>query len=143
MEKIDVEIKASYRGYEFGFREFNDEWSVKIGEEDFAYSNTDIKKVKEYVDRLIKNEFKPIKALGCAYSGNELQEITITSIDSQDPKEVWITKEGNRSKYKKENCYAFSDENIAKIKQMKEIDNRIVVLQKENGKIYKSLTKAL
>jgi hypothetical protein len=143
VENINVIIKASYRGYKITFGECNNEWSVKVGEENEAYSNTDIKKVKEYVDRLIKSKFKSIKALGCNYETDTLKEVTINSIDSQDPNYVWITDtEGRRSKYEKKNCYAFTEENLAKIKQMEEIDVKIKTLQKENGKIYKSLTKA-
>lgn len=145
MEKINVEIKANYRGYKFNFSECSNEWSVKIGEENEACSNPDIKKVKEYVDKLIKNEFKPMKIfLRNPWRNSEIEEATITSIDSQEKDEVWVVKSGGgRSKENKNICFAFTEDNLTKINQLKEIEKKIGELNKEDGRIYKSLVKAL
>ena len=144
MEKIPVEIKAKYREYNIGFSEWDNQWSVEIGEEKKAYSNTDIKKVKEYVDKIIKSEFKPIKILLKKYSNDEIVEATLSSLDSESKERVWvISAEGNRSKEDKNSCFALTDDNLAKIKQMDELDKKMEGLHKENVIIYKSLKKAI
>jgi hypothetical protein len=146
MEKISVEIKASYRGYKISFSEWDNQWSVEIGEEKEAYSAIDIKKVKEYVDKIIKNEFKPIEAL-CRIGwcdDTKIEKITISSLDSQEKDKVWvIDSNGKRSKEDKENLFSLSEDNLNKVKKIKEIDKHIEELNKENRGIYKSLTKAL
>lgn len=143
MESIAIKIKASYRGYELKFSEWGEgKWSVAIGEERSAYSSTDIKKVKEYVDKLIKSTFKPVQAFYGCYFPNEIKEITITSLDSADPKSVWISdKEKHRSKVSKDYCYDLTNENRNRIDAIIKIQEDIENLQKEQSCIVKSLTK--
>lgn len=144
MKNINVKIKASYRGHTFNLNEWDNSWSVVIGEEQRAYSNTDIKKVKAYVDKFLKNKFTPIKALGKVGFNNIITEIKITSLDSENKDEAWvINQKGDRLKECLDNLFALTEDNLKKIEQMKQIEKETELLEEKKRSIYESLTPAI
>lgn len=141
MENISIKLEATYREFILDFSEFNNDWSVFIDKQ-IAYSNQDIKKVKQYIDKLIKNTFKPIKIVMSGWD-SDFEEYTMTSIDSEDSKSAWIVNsKGRRSKENRENLFVSMPKNLEKIKEMKGIDKEIELLKEKNNAIHKSLKQA-
>ncbi len=141
MEKIPVKITAEYRGFEFDFSEWSEEWKVKDEEGKEVYSNKDIKKAKEYVDGVIKKEFTPIKALCQERWGSEqFEEITVNSQDFNG--DYWvINKKGKREKHPGSSIVLINDENTEKIRKIKEAEKQEIEIQKTISNLYHSLKR--
>lgn len=142
MEKFDVKITGKYRGFRIGYSEFNQEWKLYDGQSKTnieMYGNTDLNKVKQYADRFLKSTFIAIKALHDTYDTYE--EVTITSIDS-DEGEAWIRdSKGRRNKVDISRLYAMTPENQTIIVDMRTIDYDIEKLEKTKTRLERKLQR--
>ncbi len=147
MKSIEVKIKASYRGFKIVFVEHRKEWMVEIGKERDAYSNTDLERVKDYVDKFLKSGFKPFEAFSTVGWGEKYRKVLVTSVDVEGS--AWIqetqdnsnlSKRGSRSKVDKKDLIAITPENEAAIKAIHEIDTQTDKLHKEKQRLEKQLT---
>jgi hypothetical protein len=142
MKSIAVVVKAMYRGFKITFHEVSKEWSVAISKE--SYENEDLEKVKDYVDRILKSEFKPFEAFSKRSVGwgqnDKYDKVTITSVDIEDA--VWVkTTKGSRGKVTKGDLVAITPENEATIKHIQELDTEMDRLHKEKEREEKKLTQ--
>jgi hypothetical protein len=144
MEKIKFEANGKYRGYTIEFREWDNEWvAKKDGEE--IYSKPEIKKIKEYIDKLLKSDFTPIQAYtreNYNYNSDKYEIVTITSVDNEG--KVWVVdKNKSREKKSQDEVFSFSDENSIIIKEILGILKQEEELSDKKEKLEEKLKPAL
>jgi hypothetical protein len=147
MKGIAVELKAKYRGFKIEFHEYSKHWSVTIDKDTLAYQNEDLDKVKDYVDKVLKSDFKPFEAISTSGYETKYRKVLVTSVDLEG--DVWIqeiknvgmaTERKTRSKVGKEHIIAITPENEATIKAIQDIDTQAGKLQDRKEDLEKKLT---
>lgn len=137
-------MEEIYKGVTIKYSDSEGEFVAAIGDGyDDKYRNTDLVKVRRYIDNLIKSKFKPISALRrtswrsnrLLIGGNEspLEKVTITSVAENG--DVWIrTDRGRREKASTtDGFYAYTKRNanrvlalMKKIERKKKLEQEIL-----------------
>jgi len=135
MAKYELEVEGKYRGYTIGFSEYSNEWNVMI-DGTRAFTDSDIAKVKSWIDRQLKSQFKPIQAYTEVYraENKKFSIVTVTSIDREN-REAWIrSQDGDRTKRNPITLYPVTPENTAIVNQ---IENKYLIVQEHEEGINK------
>jgi hypothetical protein len=107
-----------------------------------AFTDPDIAKVKGWIDRQLKSQFKPIQAYTQIYHRDDSKKfsiVTVTSIDKEN-REAWVRdKEGDRTKRNPITLYPVTPENTAVIER---IENKYIIVQTHEEEM-EELTKTL
>lgn len=114
-------MTITYEGKTIEFNEKDGTWNY-----DGRYSNVDVNKVREYIDKEIKSAFQRVEVWD-----QLMRTVTLTSNPS--PKVYWGTCEGNRSKYEIGNWNALflkTDANRALKVQWKDLQSEVYAHQK-------------
>ena len=137
---MEEKTKVNYKGYEIEFDEWSEVWELKV-EDSTGYTNTSLKAVKKYADRLLKKGFKEFEVLCHNHWGDvAFEKRTVTSID--DNGDYWTRdKEGKRNKEQKEYLYKLTDENLKKIEEIKKFKEERNKLHSKENKTLEEMEK--
>lgn len=102
---------------------------------DGKYSNADITKVQEYIDREIKSNFKRFEVWN--HRGD-----TVTLTSHPDPNIYWGSCNGNRSKYESYrgsgfNLYVKNESNAVAVEKIKSLNESLSGLEAQASEIRK------
>lgn len=122
-----AEIIVKHKEYEIKFQEMSETWYVMI--DDCSYSNVSLKKVKEYIDRLAKKDFKRFKVIYSDWNNKKIG--TVTSIDEAGA--YWITNDENkeRKRITARDIYVYNDKNLTLLSNIKSLKEQIEKLREE------------
>lgn len=119
-------IKTEYNGVEIVHicdSDYIEFWKV-INCEYGEYQNPVLQKVRDWIDRQIKKQFKRYDVIFSSYNGLSLGTVT-----SENGDDIFVTQEdGGRKKVEKRNVVKKTDENILLFNRYKEIE--------EAGRVY-------
>lgn len=135
-------MKEEYKGYTIEYSEYGLMFVAKIG--DSGYSNTDLIKVRKHIDNLEKKDFKRFDVfIRSGWHNSSWKVVTVTSLFMDcSVLSVWgVDKDKSRSKYSFNELFEISEENLSKIKTMKELQARNDEIEKEIDTVFSSMKK--
>lgn len=135
-------MKEEYKGYTIEYCEWNKYFIAKIGDTD--YSNSDLTKVKKRIDDLDKENFKRTQVLyRSGWKDSKFDALTVTSESfERDDLFVWtISQNKTRSKHSAKILFMDTLDNREKVAQIKELEEKIKVLEHAVGDVVESMEK--
>lgn len=127
---------TTHRGETITFEDHNETWNWQ------DYSNTSIKKVKEYVDRAHKETLNGQTAITFpAWRERQFQKVTVTSC-TDDSKDYWVKNaKGKREKVRAKALLADCPENDLKIAEVQALESQIEALNESRQRTEESFIR--
>lgn len=123
-----AKITLEYKGFNIYYDEYDEQWELTNPS---GYQNQSLKKVKQYVDRLCKKDFKSFQVYCGGSWNNSWKLATVTSIDEEG--QFWLSLENSRQKSSPESCMKITENNNKLIEEITDLNNQITKLEESRN----------
>jgi len=130
---MEDEIKIIYKTFDVKFNEAWERWDLYVDNIQ-QYGNESLKKVKEYIDKMLKEDFVRFDGYVDRYDKGFVQG-TVTSQDGEG--RYWITLPSGRQKESR--IYLKNPKNDDLIKKISNLRMRILALSQEKQTLERSM----